>query len=109
MTIPECDLRELQAVCPGAVVMTEGNYTYIFLPQLKIAHGNGILVRDALLCPQGRDNYTNRLYLSEPVAGRGNNWSNHLILDRNWSTWSWNNVPADRPIVILAQHLVALR
>lgn len=89
--------------------MLEGGYTYVFLPQLKIVHGNGILIRDALLCPQERDGYKNRLFLSEPVPGRGNNWSSHQILDKNWFTWSWNHVPADRLAVILAQHLTALR
>lgn len=109
MTISEEDLVEVRAICPSAAVMSEGGNTYVHLPQMKLGQGDSILIREGLLCPQARDGYATRLFLSEPVPGRGNNWTVHQILDKAWHTWSWQNVPAGRPAQILAQHLAALR
>ena len=109
MVTPEA-LSELAAICPGVAEMTEGGLTYIHLPGLKILNAGGTVVVDALLCPQARDGYSTRLFLSQPIPGRGANWTTHRILDRTWHVWSWNGVPADlRPAQILAGHLRALR
>jgi hypothetical protein len=109
MLTPE-HLVELNAICPGAKEMPEGGLFYVFLPALKISTAGQILELDALLCPQLRDGYATRLFLSQAVPDRGNNWTTHQILGRTWCTWSWNNVSASqRPAQILAGHLVALR
>ena len=109
MLTPEA-LSELTVMCPGVTEMPEGGLTYIHLPGLKISTGEGTIVLDALLCPQARDGYLTRLFLSQPVPGRGANWNTHRILDRTWHTWSWNGVSADlRPAQILAGHLAAFR
>lgn len=103
-------LSELQAICPNAVEMTEGAITYIFLPGLRVSGGGQTTTLDALLCPQARDGYQTRLFLSQPLVGRIANWAPHRILDRTWHTWSWNGVGAElRPAQILAEHLRALR
>lgn len=109
MTISEEGLEELRLIYPGAVPMPEGGYTYAYLPRLKLGQGNCILIREGLLCLQARDGYATRLFLSEPVPGKGNNWTVHRILDKTWHTWSWNNVSPGRPAQVLAQHLAALR
>ena len=109
MTIPEEDLEELRDICPDATIMSEGGYTYVYLPRLRLGQHDIILVREGLLCPQARDGYATRLFLSEPVPGKGNNWTRHQILDKTWHTWSWNHVPAGRPAQVLAQHMAALR
>lgn len=110
MTVPEDDLRELQAICPDAKVMTEGGYAYVHLSALNIVQSdNAVLVREALLCPQGRNGYATRLLLSEPVPGKGANWTQHRVVDRTWHTWSWQGVAPGRLVTVLAQHLVALR
>jgi hypothetical protein len=102
------ELEELQRVCEGAKEMQEGGVTYLFLPSLKVPNAASAL--DALLCAQQHGNYTTRLFLSAPIAGRGANWSTHTILSRTWHTWSWNNVPTSQRLTeILAQHLRALR
>jgi hypothetical protein len=109
MLTPEA-LAELQVICPGATEMVEGTISFIYLPGLKIFTGGGTLVADALLCPQARDGYLTRLFVSQMIPGRGNNWTTHRILDRVWHTWSWNGVSANsRPAEILAEHLRALR
>jgi hypothetical protein len=104
------DLAELRCLCPEAQEMREGNYTYIYLPGLKVRTGDQTVVLDALLCPQTRDGYASRLYLSQQVLGRGANWRTERILDRTWWTWSWNGVGSNlRPAEMLAEHLRALR
>jgi len=109
VSIVEGELEDLRIGWPDARAMSEGGYSYVHLPVLKIPHDNAIIIREALFCPQQRDGYPNRLFLSEPVAGRGGNWIAHRILDKTWHTWSWNYVPAGRLTVMLAQHVAALR
>lgn len=90
--------------------MMEGSFTYILLPGLRVRTGDQTLVLDALLCPQMKDGYASRLYLSQQAPGRGANWKAERILDRMWWTWSWNGVASSlRPAEILAEHLRALR
>ena len=103
------ELAELRAICPEASEMSEAGVTYYFLPKLKVP-GAGEL--DGLLRAQqaASDGYTTRLFLSKPVEGKGQNWTEQRILDRTWHTWSYNNVPVtDRLSQILVNHLRALR
>jgi hypothetical protein len=104
------ELTELLGICPGAVEKPEGGYNYIYLPALRLQTAGQTLVLDGLLCPQTRDGYTTRLFLSQVVPNRGNNWTTHRILDRTWHTPSWNNVGSNqRPAQMLAEHLRAYR
>lgn len=108
--LPEELLAELRTICEAAKEMTEGGYTFVYLPGLKILTGDQAVSDDALLCLQARDGYPTRLFLSQQVSGRGNNWTTHRILDRTWYTWSWNYVSSNmRPAQVLAEHLRALR
>lgn len=106
-------LDELQKICGGARVMSEGGIDYILLPDLKITTNQGEYELDALLCPtQHPSGYMTRLFLDKPLHGSGKsqNWTPHRILERNWHCWSWQNVPATQtPAQILAAHLGALR
>ena len=110
MTVSDSDLKEIRDICPGATLFPEGGFTYIHLPGLKIpVNDKEPLVRDGLLCLQTHSGYPTRLFLSEPIPGKGSNWTVHRILEKTWHTCSWNNVPPDRPAAVLAQHLRALR
>jgi hypothetical protein len=103
-------LAELRTICADAKEMTEGGYTFVYLPCLGIRTGDQAVTVDALLCLQARDGYPTRLFVSQQISGRGNNWTTHRILDRTWYTWSWNYVGSDmRPAQILAEHVRALR
>ena len=103
-------LAELTRICEGAKEMAEGGYTFVYFPGLKIRTGENTVSLDALLCLQPRDGYPTRLFLSQQIQGRGNNWTTHRIVDRTWHTWSWNYVSSDpRPAQFLADHLRALR
>ncbi len=109
--ITDEQLAELRTVCPGAVLMKEGEIAYVFLPTLRLPNSCSPNEVEALLRPgPGPDGYTTRLYLSVPFPSKGQNWTVHQILARTWHTFSYNNVPADvRPIEILANHLKVLR
>jgi hypothetical protein len=103
-------LQELRELCGDVRELTEGGRVYVYLPLLRLPRGCAPAEVEALLCLQEHSGYATRLFLSQPVAGRGANWSVHHILDRPWHSWSWNNVNAQmRPAAILAEHLRALR
>jgi hypothetical protein len=102
-------LAELQQVCPGAALRTEAGQHYIDLPGLKICVGSDVAVRDALLTLQNHSGYPSRLFVSQPISGRGMNWTNHCVLGRSWHSPSWGSVPPSRPIEMLLQHLKVYR
>jgi len=107
MEVADEYLEEMRAISPDPTVKEAGGLTYIHLPRITAPNGT---VMGALLCLQGRDGYLTRLFLSEPVPGKGNNWTAHQILDKTWHTWSWNHVEANqRPMEIFAAHMKALR
>lgn len=90
--------------------MRDGSIDYVFLPALKVKVTGTEHVLDGLLCPVPHGSYTTRLFLSERLSQRGQNWTIHSILAREWHTWSWNNVPPTLPLMqILLAHLGSLR
>ena len=108
--IPPEQMEELRAICPDAREMSEGGLTYVYLPGLRFPEGSNPPQADGLLCLQGREGYPTRLFVSQQVVGKGNNWNSFRILDKTWFACSWNNVSAAlRPAQILAEHLRALR
>ncbi len=90
--------------------MTEAGTRFILLPELKVVAAGTERILDALLCPGPHNGYTSRLFLSAPIPERGANWSQWQIFGRTWHTWSWQNVPAELPLIqIVLEHLRALR
>lgn len=109
MVAPEA-MEEIRAISTEAALLGEGGLSYVLLPGLKLPVGCTPSICDGLLCLNPRDNYPTRLFLSQQVPGKGNNWNMFRILDRTWYSWSWNHVQyTGRPAETLAQHLVALR
>jgi len=108
--IQDNQMKTLTSLCPEAVVMPDAGINYIYLPTLKVRSANTTTTLDALLCPVKHGGYMTRLFLSERIPGRGNNWTTHSILGRTWHTWSWNNVPETlTPTQILSAHMRALQ
>jgi hypothetical protein len=103
------ELAEIKAICQAAAYVSEGEHGFVDLPALKIEVGSETVTRHALLSLKGHSGYTSRLYLSEPIPGRGRNWTKHSVLGRQWHTPSWNNVMPGRPIEMLQQHLKVYR
>ncbi len=98
-------LAELRQVCPAAASASEAGQEFVDLPGLNIPVGADIQVRDALLTLQEHSGYVSRLFLSEPIAGRGQNWNSFTVLGRSWHSPSWNGVAPGRPLEMLLQHL----
>jgi hypothetical protein len=112
--IDATSVATLHSVCPDAKLLFENGKPLIFLPRLKIRVGSTIKTIDALLCPSEHSGYMTRLFLAEPISecqsikGQPANWSVHQLLSKMWHTWSWQNVPADLPILqILIAHVKA--
>lgn len=105
MTVSPEALAELQQLCPDAAVVSEAGQEFIDLPGLGIRVGKETHKRDALLTLQAHSGYTSRLFLSEPIPGRGANWRTHTVLGRTWHSPSWKDVPPGRPVEMLLQHL----
>ncbi|PWT71109.1 MAG: hypothetical protein C5B46_08695 [Proteobacteria bacterium] len=106
----DAQLADLRVICERPERLVEGGIAYIFLPGIKIIAAGMTRVMDALLCPGPHNGYLSRLFLSEPVAQRGANWTQWQILGRTWHTWSWQNVPANLPLIqMVLEHLRALR
>lgn len=106
MAISEETMLELRQISVGALEMSEGGAVLVHLPGLTV----GTQIVDGLLCLSQHSGYPTRLFLSQPITGKGANWTTHTILSRTWHACSWNNVLANqRPAEILAQHLRAFR
>lgn len=109
MITPE-QLATLAAICAQAQVMTEAGIEFVVLKRLKVRVNGQVHELDALLCPRAHSGYATRLFLSQRFPQKGNNWTVHQLLGRQWHTWSWQGVPADLPLLqMLMCHLDALR
>lgn len=103
-------LQELQAIDPGAQIHLEAGQELIHFPALPLPAGNTPSKIEALLCPHEHSGYQTRLFLSQQITGRGNNWTTHVIGGRPWFTWSWQGVSAQQRLVqILKGHLRGLQ
>lgn len=104
------EVDELKALYPNAQEISEVGQAYIYLPTLRLPEGCQPALVEGLLCAHARDGYATRLFLSAPVAGKGNNWTQHHIANRTWHTWSWKDVSASQRLVqILLGHLDAFK
>ena len=105
----KAQLSELLDVSEDARELSEAGHSYILLPGLQLPAGCNPSRTDGLLCITSRDGYPTRLFLSERVEGRGQNWNTYRILDRNWHSCSWTGVQPGRLVEVLAQHFRAFR
>ena len=103
MSRDKAQLDELRLIHPGAEEHVEGPYTLILLPQLTV-HG---VTMKGVLCAQEHGGYLTRLFLEKPVGSRS--FSQHVLLNATWYTWSWQGVSAGlRLAQILALHMRAI-
>lgn len=104
------DLAELGLLGGTVKEFQEGDKQYFHLQLVTLPAGCTPAASEALLCPQERDGYLTRLFLAQPVANRGGNWTVHRILDRKWHTWSWQGIAANQRLAqILRGHLRGLQ
>jgi hypothetical protein len=75
LTITPESVLTLRPFSDGAEAVSENGRDFVRLPNLKVPSGNALHIRNALLCPGEMHNYPTRLFLSEPIPGRGQNWT----------------------------------
>ena len=109
MSASEEQLARLKVMHEGAVLLKEGGKPVALLPAFSFTGAGRRETMDLLLVPFEHSGYTTRLFFERKIDSRGRNWTQHRVVDRNWWTPSWNNVPASAPwSEILCDHLRAM-
>lgn len=111
MSFNEAQLDELKLIAPNLSSSQEGGYNYILIEKLVLPSGCNPPVVDALLCPEPREGYQSRLFLSEQITGcPGRNWNGRIrVLNKNWYAISWQVPNGLRLAEALLIHLKAFR
>ena len=103
------ELARLKAMHETAVLMKESGKPVALLPAFTFTTAGRVETMDLLLVPFKHSGYDTRLFFEHMINGRGNNWTHHRVVDRNWWAPSWNNVPAILPWpAMLCDHLRAV-
>jgi hypothetical protein len=103
------EFANLKAMHPGAVLLTEGGQPVAHLPGFGFMGGDRPYKMDLLLVPFAHSGYITRLFFEHKIEGRGANWKQHRVIERNWWAPSWNHVPASmRWTQMLSAHLRAV-
>lgn len=109
MSNPEAEFANLKAMHSGAVLLAEGGQPLALLPAFGFIVGDQARRMDLLLVPFAHSGYVTRLFFEHQIEGRGANWKQHRVVERNWWAPSWNHVPANlRWTQMLSAHLRAV-
>jgi len=105
----ESAFATLKAMHPTAVLLREGSKPVVLLPKFSfVANGKGVIM-DLLLHPSEHSSYVTRLFFERKIDGKGANWREHRVVDRNWWAPSWKDVKPDMPwTAMLCEHLRAV-
>lgn len=108
MTIGSEKLASLAPFASGAQVISDCGLEFVVLPGLKVPVNGNCTVLDGLLCPDPIHGYVSRLFLSQKIEGKGQNWNQYVIGGRSWWAPSWQNVDSSLPLPqMLLAHLDA--
>jgi hypothetical protein len=102
------EFANLKAMHAGAVLLKEGGQPVALLPGFGFTVGEQAHKMDLLLVPFAHSGYVTRLFFERQIAGRGANWNQHRVIERNWWAPSWNHVPTMSWTRMLVAHLRAL-
>lgn len=105
------EIAELKLIAPDLSIAQEGGYTFILITNLCMPEGCTPKFVNALLCPEPRDGYNSRLFLSEQISNRpGLNWNGNIrVLEKNWYAISWQTQSGHRLAEKLILHLKPFR
>ena len=93
MRDPAEEFARLKAMHGLAVLLKESGQAVALLPGFSFTAATRAETMDLLLVPFGHSGYMTRLFFERKIEDRGNNWTQHRVVDRNWWAPSWNNVP----------------
>jgi len=100
---------ELKGMHPAAVLLKQGGQPVAFLPAFAFVAGDQSHMMDLLLVPFAHSGYITRLFFERKIDGRGSNWKQHRVVERNWWAPSWNHVPTSmRWTQMVSAHLRAV-
>jgi hypothetical protein len=103
------ELAGLKAMHNDAVLLTEGGQPVALLRAFSFTVGGQVQTMDLLLVPFAHSGYVTRLFFARKIEGRGANWKEHRVVERNWWAPSWNHVPVTlRWTQMLLAHLRAV-
>ena len=103
------EFANLKAMHPAAVLLKEGGQPVPLLPAFGFIAGGQPVRMDLLLVPFAHSGYITRLFFERKIEGRGANWKDHRVVERNWWAPSWNHVPTSMPWTqMLSAHLRAV-
>lgn len=99
----------LKAMRNSAVLLSEGGQPVVLMPGFGFTAGGQAQTMDLLLVPFAHSGYITRLFFAKQIPGRGANWKDYRVVERNWWAPSWNHVPATLPWTkMLLAHLRAV-
>lgn len=103
------EFANLKAMHAGTVLLKEGGQPVALLQSFGFTAGGQAQRMDLLLVPFAHSGYITRLFFERQIAGRGANWKEHRVIERNWWAPSWNHVPVTmRWTQMLMAHLRAV-
>lgn len=110
MTDESQGFAALKALHEACRLLREGGKPVILLPGFSFRAARAAQCMDLLLYPSGHSGYATRLFFESAIAGRGSNWTQHRVIDRNWWAPSWKDVPESMPwLNMLSAHLRAVQ
>jgi len=106
---PAAEYQKLKLVWEAAVLHKEGGNPVVLLPDAAFVAAGKEERMDLLLYPSQHSGYVTRLFFQRQIAGRGDNWTQHRVLERNWWAPSWKDVlPTLSWPAMLCAHLRAV-
>jgi hypothetical protein len=106
---PAAEFAALKAMHQAAVLLKEGGQPVALLPAFGFVAADQSHTMDLLLVPFMHSGYITRLFFERKIEGRGANWKQHRVVERNWWAPSWNHVPPSmRWTQMVSAHLRAV-
>lgn len=110
MTIAPEAVHSLRPFSEKAEILVGDGREFILLPGLKLTVNGIARVLDGLLCPSEIQGYKTRLFLSESIPEKAQNWNPFTFFGRTWYAPSWQGVEASlRLPQMLRAHLDAFQ
>lgn len=109
MSPESAGLDAIKAIHAESRLLKEGGAPVVLLPGFAFRAAGADMRMDLLLHPSAHTGYTTRLFFQNQVSGRGANWKQYRVADREWWAPSWQNVPASMAWpAMLCAHLKAV-
>jgi hypothetical protein len=103
------EFQKLKAMHDAAILLREGGVPVALLTAFAFRAAGLDETMDLLLYPARHGSYATRLFFERQIAGRGANWGQHRLVERNWWAPSWKDVEANLPwTAMLCAHLRAV-